>query len=301
MPCFNVASFIGEAIESIIAQSHTDWELIIIDDASTDETKQIINSYTDKRIRMINLPTNVGNYAARNIGIKECKGKYIAMADADDVYQTDRIKLQYDYLESHEEIGGIGSNYYIMDEEGKIIREMKRACDNEDLKLHLLIDNYLLQSTLFVRKELLKKYSIRYDTKFHYASDYHFVFQCIKNFKIINIEKNLTNYRINKNGITSTKKIEQQSYASEIREQIIKFYFSSHLKNEQIVIFCSFLSPSFTTMSYNLTHLIACIQNAIDCNEKNKYFKQNMFINLLNNRLFYLFRNRSVFDFQSIT
>jgi glycosyltransferase involved in cell wall biosynthesis len=50
MPCFNVASFIGEAIESIIAQSHTDWELIIIDDASTDETKQIINSYTDKRI-----------------------------------------------------------------------------------------------------------------------------------------------------------------------------------------------------------------------------------------------------------
>lgn len=109
MPVYNCKQFIGNAIDSILSQTFPLFELIIINDASTDNSKKIIYSYKDERICLINNNSNIGNYPSRNKGIDISKGKYIATMDADGIAFPERLRIQYEYLEKNLEILAIGS------------------------------------------------------------------------------------------------------------------------------------------------------------------------------------------------
>lgn len=98
MPCFNAENYIVEAIDSILSQSLRNLELIIIDDGSSDGTEMLVQKFTDWRIRYLSFDINRGNYVARNKGLDLAQGKYIAMADAEDVSHPNRLRTQYDYL-----------------------------------------------------------------------------------------------------------------------------------------------------------------------------------------------------------
>ena len=236
MPCYNAQDYIYEAIDSIVGQSFEDWELIIVDDASTDRTVEIVRSFVDRRIQLHCLDKNRGNYGARNYGLNQACGKYIAMFDADDISLPDRLSIQYSYMEKHKDVGAIGCNYDLIDREGKERSTMRRACTYRQFKIKLLSDNYMLQSTIFVRHHYLKKFKIRYDESFKYASDYHFVFQCSCYFKIFNIAERLLQYRLNPKSITKTKFLEQQMYASKIRLAIFRYYFDKVLSQSDLEI-----------------------------------------------------------------
>lgn len=95
MPCYNVEKYINEGIESVLNQTFTDFELIIIDDGSTDQTWSICNNYKDSRIKLHKLKTNKGNYFARNLGLMYSKGNFIAMLDADDSSHPKRLEIQH--------------------------------------------------------------------------------------------------------------------------------------------------------------------------------------------------------------
>lgn len=102
MPAFNSAETLSASVESVIAQSMSDWILYIIDDASTDSTSEIIRKYTveEHRVIYIRMPYNSGVAAARNVGISAAKGKYIAFLDSDDIWLPHKLKCQVDILES---------------------------------------------------------------------------------------------------------------------------------------------------------------------------------------------------------
>jgi len=100
IPCYNGRAFIGEAIESVLAQTHTDWELIVIDDASTDDSKDIVKKFcADKRIRLLENKKNLGIAKTKNKGIKISKGEILAFLDQDDIWQSDKLSLQLARLE----------------------------------------------------------------------------------------------------------------------------------------------------------------------------------------------------------
>ena len=107
MPTYNMAHFIGDAIESILAQTYTNWELIIIDDGSIDTTHDVINKFQDTRIQYFH-QENRGRGAARNKALSLAKGKYIAIADADDISLPNRFENQVNYLEKHSDCAVIG-------------------------------------------------------------------------------------------------------------------------------------------------------------------------------------------------
>ena len=114
LPVYNAQNYIREAIDSILSQTYKDFELIVINDGSTDESVKIIQSYTDKRIVFVNNTQNVGLIKTLNIGLKLAKGKFIARMDADDIALPERFQLQLNKFESNKNLIVVSSDYYLL-------------------------------------------------------------------------------------------------------------------------------------------------------------------------------------------
>lgn len=117
MPAYNAEAYIGQAIKSVLAQSYRRWELIVIDDGSTDRTSEIASRYGDPRIRVIR-QENQGEAAARNTALKNMQGEFVAFLDADDLYLPDHLEFLIGYLELHDQTDGVYANGYYMDQDG---------------------------------------------------------------------------------------------------------------------------------------------------------------------------------------
>ena len=121
MPTYNSESFLRESIDSILNQTFKDFELIVIDDCSTDSSLKIIKEYKrkDNRIFFLKNDKNLGHNKTRNKGLKIAKGKYIAILDSDDISLEKRLEIQYAYLEKNPHIFLVGSSAIYIDENGK--------------------------------------------------------------------------------------------------------------------------------------------------------------------------------------
>jgi glycosyltransferase involved in cell wall biosynthesis len=131
MPAFNAAQFLDEAVESIIRQRFEDWELICVDDCSTDDTRTRLEgwAFRDQRIRVYSTPVNSGVGGARDRGIRYARGRYVAMMDSDDVAMPDRLERQVAYLGSHPEVIALGTQTIQVNEMGEEIGRKKFPCD----------------------------------------------------------------------------------------------------------------------------------------------------------------------------
>jgi glycosyltransferase involved in cell wall biosynthesis len=109
MPAYNAALYLREAVDSVLKQTCTDFELIVVDDASTDETATILASYDDPRIRVHRFASNGGVSRARNMGLEMARGEYVALQDADDLSYPERLEKQILYLDSHPQVAAVGS------------------------------------------------------------------------------------------------------------------------------------------------------------------------------------------------
>src|SRR5687768_10604451 len=129
MSVYNGARYLSQSIESILAQTFSDFEFIIIDDCSSDSTPQILNEYArqDSRIRIIRNSENKGLTASLNIGLTQAQGRYIARQDADDISLPQRFEKQIHYLEAHPETIVVSSNIGIIDNTGQYLDTLKRA------------------------------------------------------------------------------------------------------------------------------------------------------------------------------
>lgn len=190
MTTYGCADFVSKTIDSILNQTLTDIELIIVDDCSPDNTKDIINAYTDPRINFIQNEINIGVSRSRNKGIAVANGRYIAPCDHDDISMPDRLEKQVAYLEKHEEIALLAT-------------EAKIYVHGKEYKLHqfdqwsprllhwiLYFRSPIVHSSICFRKEALIEYSIQYHPEIKYADDYDLFHQFahIGNIAILNEE-----------------------------------------------------------------------------------------------------------------
>jgi len=118
VPVYNVEKFITETIESVLQQNYKDWELILVNDCSTDNTLEKIAAFNDSRIRLINQPNNQGAFAARNRGLSEAKGRFIAFLDADDLWEPEKLEHEIEFM-LRENAGFVFTGYEFADSEGK--------------------------------------------------------------------------------------------------------------------------------------------------------------------------------------
>ena len=173
VPCYNAAKHVREAIDSILGQTFADFELILVDDGSTDEPSEIIQSYTDSRIQLVALPKNQGIATARNTAIQEARGEYLAFLDADDVSRPDRLKIQSDYLDSHSGIGLVDSAYRSL---GKM-KVWQTPASHSRIAGEMLFKLPFRMSTVMFRKNALQEGNIFLNPAFQVSEDHDFIDQ----------------------------------------------------------------------------------------------------------------------------
>ncbi len=219
MPVYNGEKYLCEAIDSILNQSFTDFEFLIINDGSTDSTENIILSYTDSRIRYIKNQENIKLIATLNKGIDLALGKYIARMDADDISLPERLQKQFDYLESNQNVGIIGAWYQSFNNQS-IISVTKYPENHHEIMFSLFAHISICHGTMMFRKSLVRNGLIRYDNKYHHAEDYDLISRVIKCTKVHNLQEILYYVRKHDDEVSNQFNDEQKINSIKVRQNI---------------------------------------------------------------------------------
>jgi glycosyltransferase involved in cell wall biosynthesis len=195
MPVYNGEKFIDYAISSILSQTFRKFELIIINDASTDNTQNLIHKYVDTRISIIHNDVNMGPSLSRNKGLSKAKGIYIASLDSDDMAYPERLAVEKDYLDAHPEVALVGTACEIIDEEGSLIRVCFPPVDPVVIKWLLLFDNPLVHSSVMYRRDWALQAG-GYDPALSLSEDYALWSKLAISHPLAQIPEVLTKYRI---------------------------------------------------------------------------------------------------------
>lgn len=201
MPVYNAAQFVREAIESVLAQTLGDFELILIDDASTDGSREVLARITDPRCRVLTHSANRGPAEARNRGIAGARGKFIAFLDADDVALPQRFARQVEWLRAHPEVGVLGSCLEHIDIAGKSLGMIDLTeLDPRALRARLLFHNRLAQSSVMLRASAL---DARFRPEFEPAEDYDLWIRLKCGLAVMG--ESLVRYRVHPQNVSATK------------------------------------------------------------------------------------------------
>ena len=223
MSVYNGEEFLHDSVESILSQTFTDFEFIIIDDKSTDKTSDILKGYSfkDPRIKIITNEKNLGLTKSLNIGIKESSGEYIARMDADDISYPERLQKQFDFMENNLDYGVVGAWAKVIDNKGNIVDNFEYEETDKEIKTSLIKWNSIIHPLVLIRKDILSKVN-GYDESFKYAQDYDLWLRLSKETKFVNLPEYLLYYRISNKSITRSKNKEQALCAMRARWNSIK-------------------------------------------------------------------------------
>jgi len=206
MPVYNSEKYLDIAIESILNQTFTNFEFVIVDDASTDSSVEIINSYQDQRIKLIKNNVNLGIPISRNKCLQESSGEYIAVLDSDDYAYPSRLAEQLEFMENNPDFGMVGSWVELMDENGDLTGEVWNEEEpDQKIPCRLLFHNYFAHSAVFLRRSALDAVKINgefYRKDYPNAQDYDLWVRISRKFKVWNFPKVLIKYRVHSNCIS---------------------------------------------------------------------------------------------------
>ncbi|MFM8452914.1 MAG: glycosyltransferase family 2 protein, partial [Acidimicrobiaceae bacterium] len=202
MTCYNAASTIEESVNSVLAQTFTDFELVLVDNCSTDESISIVRQLADPRIRIVALEKNHGRTPALNIALNNARGQYIAILDADDTSTNDRFALQVDCLDQKSELVLVASWYRNVDSSGKLINEVKTPTTHLDVVRRLASNCPFMNSAVMFRAESIRSLG-GYDEAFAYSQDLALWLGLATLGKFEILPKFLTNIRLTSTSLTN--------------------------------------------------------------------------------------------------
>lgn len=198
---YNRADLLPKAIASVLSQSYQDFELIIIDDASTDNTRNVIQD--DSRIKYYKNEKNLGISKSRNLGVSLSSGEYIAMLDSDDYWlDNNKLQKQLDLISGDNKIGLVGTGIVLVDEQGSKIKEDIFETSDDLIRQRILLKNQFAQSSVLFRKEAFSSY----DESLVVCEDLDLWLKVGKQFKLANLQEPLTAYLVHSGGISKASK-----------------------------------------------------------------------------------------------
>lgn len=228
MPVYNADNYLAEAIESILKQTYKNFEFIIVDDASTDTSKQIIQKYAnkDRRIRSFFSKSNQGEAAARNLGFSKSRGEYIAVMDADDISDKKRLSRQVDYLDQHQDTVILGSNISIMDSTSVVYGERHYTENDQEIRKEIGWRSPFAHPTIMMRQSTLEQTN-GYDEGLLQAPDYDLWFRLLRFGSGHNLQEKLLIYRVHdSNSKANTKRTLDFTTKIQRRYLFDKTYFN---------------------------------------------------------------------------
>lgn len=204
MSVHNGEKFLKEAIVSILNQTFTDFEFIIIDDGSIDNSKKIIEDFDDKRIKLISRK-NKGLTVSLNEGLNLARGEYIARMDTDDISHPRRFETQINFLDKNPKICLCGTWAKMIDKNGNEIGEYKTPVNSKEIRRGIFWHNPFIHSSIMIRRKTLNKVG-GYNEKYKTAQDYELWSRLVPKYQTANLPEFLLKYRFLQTNITTTRK-----------------------------------------------------------------------------------------------
>lgn len=197
MSVYNGRRFVAEAIESVLRQTWTDFEFLIVNDGSADGTPEVINSFRDSRIRLLNNPVNVGLTKSLNRGLAAARGALVARQDADDISHPERLAAQVGFMRSNPDVALVGTQVRVLDERGRVSRPpgWERASGGAAIRFQLMFDNAFVHTSVLFRREVVWGRLGGYDESFVTGQDFDLWSRVAARYEVRNLARRLVDYR----------------------------------------------------------------------------------------------------------
>jgi glycosyltransferase involved in cell wall biosynthesis len=282
IPVYNAEPYLAEAIQSILDQTFANFELLIIDDGSTDKSYAVAESFKDPRVRLFRNELNRGQSFTQNIGLKNARGEYIAILGADDIALLERLAIQCDYLDRHPETSLIGTSFYRFNSAGQV-ELCKVPKEALDIRWRLVFDNPIAAPTVMLRRSVLTDIGY-FDSNVPCSEDLEFWTNIALKAQIEQIDIPLTKYRMHSLSLTHTEKSEFQKYwIIKIHHQYITTLAKIDVQEATLEAMCDFrdkFEKSILLDAYRV--LWRCIQVFHEKYVKDSHDNNKLFILLLN-------------------
>jgi glycosyltransferase involved in cell wall biosynthesis len=296
VPAHNVEKFIAATLDSLLRQTFPYFEVLVIDDGSTDGTARVVESYDDQRIFLIQHGKNQGLAAARNTGFHLARGEFIALLDADDLALPIRLAEQVAALEADPALGMVGSHVCVLDEEGRSKGVIwRRPVTPEDASIRMLFRNSF-SAVMALRKTAIPAGGYRH---LPMAEDYDFNMRVARHSKVMNLDKALTQIRVRHDGLTCTKPELMEMCVREVmREQIRELGFEAtpHQLNLNRHVGALTMTSSLTL----LKEVEAWLTKLCDANKKIKRYPEDAFQQVLAEEWFQVCKFASPLGLQAL-
>jgi glycosyltransferase involved in cell wall biosynthesis len=255
MPVYNGSRYLREAIDSILGQTFSDFELLVVDDGSTDGSPDIVKAYTDPRIQLIALPTNQGLTIAPNQAHKIAKGEYIARMDCDDISLPQRLAKQVKYLDQHPDITVVGAQCIYVDTDGKIFpyqNTLRCAREHASIRWTASYECPFIHSSAMYRKQVVWDTLGGYNENISFAEDFELWLRLLSNgYKGSNMDEILVRYRVHPksvmNSTSNPNKI--KSNISLMKPYWDKLISGYELEKNNVINFFVLLDPTLALMA----------------------------------------------------
>jgi len=232
LPVFNCSQFITESVQSIISQTYTNFEFIIIDDCSTDGTYEYLRSLKDDRIKLIRKSKNTGYTISLNIGIELAKGEYIARMDGDDISLTDRFMKQVDFMDKNPDVVVCGGAYKTI---GTGL-DFSPKISHDEIILEMISKTPFAHPTVFIRNSILKANNIFYEPAYEPSEDYRLWTILAKFGKLANLNDVLIYYRTHQSQTSRVNNMIQKRNAKKVSLEFIEVLSNRNPASE---VFCT--------------------------------------------------------------
>ena len=289
LPVYNAEKYIGTAIESILDQTYEDFELLIINDGSTDRSQEIIKSYTDDRIQLVNNERNLKLIATLNKGLELARGIYIARMDADDISLPDRLELQVDFMQKNQNVGLCGSWYESFGDNNSVVRY---PTSNDKIRIMMLYQTPFCHPSLMFRKELFSKNNIRFDPEFIHAEDLDVWVRLSGITQFANLPKILLRYRIHSSSISIAFTLTQQENTLRILKK--QFHqMGSDLDDKEIQLYLDIAHATFRSSKDYIESVESLLVKLSGANRTSGYISEDIYNKYLAEKWFHICRNAS--------
>lgn len=236
LPVYNGEKYLRSAVESILTQTYPDFELILINDGSTDGSGEILDSFQDERIRRIDHSHNQGLISSLNEGITLAGGEYLARMDADDISLPARFERQLAYLQAHPRVGVLGNQVRFLDEKlDETVWEYHYPSGHSEIAWKMMFMNIIPHPAVMLRRDILPQ-GLVYDPDYPTAEDYELWTRLIFKTEFANLDEVLLHYRRHAETVSEQKKLIQLETTLRIRRQYISAAAGIELSNEQMLL-----------------------------------------------------------------
>jgi len=286
MPAFNAAAHVGAAVESILGQTYGDFELVVIDDGSTDGTAEIVGRHADPRIRLLRNPRNLGLIATLNRGLRECRGELVARMDADDISLPGRFAAQLRFLDAHPEVGICGTSIETF---GARTERWTIVCDPALLRAEMLFSSAFSHPTVMFRRALLLRHGLAYDPAYPHAEDYALWARFAAVTELANLPEVLLRYRLHGESVSERHHPLQQATADRIRREQLR-RLGLEASDRQLALHRTLMRGAPHTLALDVAEAEGWMATLIAANRRAGYCDQGALSELLYEKWFKLCR-----------